>query len=282
MYSDQQINDSYLEQAQLAQVQRWFALSGLPTVTEAGLSGLLDEGFSLRLDGRELAGSAIDYVDYLNSNSSLRIDGSYLNQIAFPNDGIVGAYVDAKCNLLDEVTGEVFAASARIEFGAEPTLLPPIERVMLSSLTTDIAGKFMPPEASRLLSVNHRWHTLVESPSKDAELFRDIVADDFAMEFGHGAVRSFAELEAWLYGSASSVKGARHDLESFEWKQADGEVSKAIFVLDWLGFNQQNERMMAKTKHTWSIVDDDPGTGFPRIKLIEVEFLKAFQLVESS
>ena len=129
------------------------------------------------------------------------------------------------------------------------------------------------------MSVNHRWHTLVEDPKRTPEPFREIIGDDFTMEYGHGAVRSYDELSDWVYGSASSINASRHDLESFTWTPIGHADYQAVFVLDWCGLSRDDKIMVAKTRHTWRIKDDLTRV-FPSIEHMDVHFLEPFKIIE--
>ena len=290
-YSDHQIYSSYLEQSQLTQVHRWFALAGHQRCDAMTMSDLVSDSYCLVFEGSQVGEQASeigDQADVLVSQlRSLKLKGAVFNAVHFSPSGDVGETVWVRCEMrANESKGSNDSQylTAKFEFQSGEALLPLIKRVSIEKghapeLFADqpkSQAYTLTPLASRILSVNHRWHTLVESPVKEPPLFKEFLAPDFVMEFGYGAVRSYQELQDWLLGSASSVTGARHDLERFTWTEHKGGTAEAEFVLDWLGFDQQGTRMMAKTKHNWQLTDVNSNSRFPKIQHINVEFIKPF------
>jgi|GEM_PF-6339912 len=99
------------------------------------------------------------------------------------------------------------------------------------------------PVPHRLLSLKHRWHALGESPTKIAPPYLQIITNNFVMDWGTGAVRSYAELEDWLANTASTMSAARHDIARFDWSTIDNGRFQATFEFDWNGISQTGKRI---------------------------------------
>lgn len=269
------IRASYLEQAKLTQAHAWLALGAHGPVEDRRVERLEAVNFSILYNGLPAAGTLTQHA----ASAAQMVRNAVLAQTWQLIDDDQSLSVDG---VIEDpnMAGRYFEARVRFEFGAEPELLPPIKRIDIST-STEARKPASKPDlmGSRLLSCNHRWHTLVEHPGRTPESFQDLMGDHFKMEFGHGSVSSYQEFCEWLRGSASSVNASRHDMESFSWEQlSDGEF-RGIFILDWLGLNRDDKVMTAKTKHTW-IMSDNCTDPYPKIQHMDVQFLEAFAVVE--
>ncbi|MEM9571366.1 MAG: hypothetical protein AAF996_07865 [Pseudomonadota bacterium] len=268
------IRASYLEQAKLTQAHAWLALGMSNERVSARAEQLQANGFEIEIsESDQLGASSLSLAQRsdlvrsavledawrLDAGTVLRVEGV----IADPNN-----------------EGSFFNIQISFSFEPEPALLPPIAKIQIE-MTGDAEnpGASADLVKSRLLSTNHRWHTLVEDPNRTPEPFQELLGERFKMEFGHGSVSSYEEFRQWVYGSASSVNASRHDMESVSWRPLDSDEYEAIFVLDWLGLNKDDKTMVAKTKHTWTF-SNDPSEAYPRIQHMDVSFLEPFSVIE--
>ncbi len=282
MTSHDYLYGSYIEQACLTQLLRWFGLGTDPDGwPERSQESLFSEGAEMLVNG----------VSEHATRSSLR-DGAYQprplvgcalpQNLKFEPELSIGTSALCWFSMRVVLDGVISDVDFQIEFASVGSeLLPLIRSVELLNLKQrDLPDDTSNPDflGCQVLSVSHRWHALVESPDRQLQPFLEIITPDFKMEFGHGAVRSHQELDAWLKGSASSVLAPRHDLESYRCELTEQGRCKAEFVLDWQGLSQERKRMEAKTKHHWTL---ELGEGrFPRIQHIEVEFIKPFSMLD--
>lgn len=268
------IRTSYLEQAKLTQAHAWLALGMHHTLREAREETLQSQKFEIEITGADqFTRSGLSETERADLLRSARLEDVW-NLDAGEVLRVKGVVVASNSEVL------YYNVIVSFHFDAEPALLPPISRIDIA--VVDQAEKPESPAdlvKSRLLSTNHRWHTLVEDPNRTPEPFKELLGERFKMEFGHGSVNSYAELEKWVYGSASSINASRHDMESVAWRALDGNEYEAVFVLDWLGLNKDDKTMVAKTKHTWTL-SDDPSDSYPRIQHMDVNFLEPFSVIE--
>lgn len=269
------IRASYLEQAKLTQAHAWLGLGDVAQVSPERTSNLEAVSFEITRNGIALPSG----IPGSRENGREVVRGA-----VFANSWRALAHQDALSVSADIPDAETETRFLRAElvfkFDPEPASVPLINAIEIT--TADPAP---PPssgadfQGSRLLSTNHRWHTLVEDPNRAPEPFKELLGERFKMEFGHGSVSSYEEFCDWIHGSASSVNASRHDLESFTWKPMRGDDYQAVFVLDWLGLNREDKVMTAKTKHTWTMTDDGSGS-YPKIQHMNVEFLQAFAVID--
>lgn len=276
--SEVQIRNSFREQAALTQLHRW--ISYWPDRSEHWdrIDDLVIEDIELALsDGSAVAGKsdlkALNRHDHQFEFSA--IAGKEYEMIGEPDQNFeIRLPVFCPEAEPDSQFGDV-----RLSFDWADQLQPKIASVKYHIAATGReTQKAINPMASRLMSVNHRWHVLVEYPGRTPDPFQEIIGDEFVMDYGHGAVRSYEELCTWVAGSASSVDASRHDMESFESKQLDDGRYQAVFVLDWNGLTHEGKRMTAQTEHVWTI-RDVPSARFPLIDHIKVNFLQPFKVI---
>lgn len=268
------IRSSYLEQAKLTRAHSWLALAMPGLDTSGRLEQLQANAFEIVLKQHdELAGATVTQSAMRDLLHSATLDDLWTLEGAdrlFVKGVISDPSIES--NFLD--------ADIRFVFLSEPALKPPIAKIEIA-----MTGRAEKPNApadlikSRLLSTNHRWHTLVEDPNRSPEPFMELLGERFRMEFGHGSVNSFDELRQWVYGSASSVNASRHELESMSWRRLSPNEFEAIFILDWRGLTRNDKIMTAKTKHIWTL-SDDLSELYPRIQHMHVQFLEPFAVIE--
>ena len=248
--TESDIRESYREQACLAQAHRW-------------LADVLTDPARVRA-----AGLPVAVVDVRDAQPNVARTPDTITVI-FESPRVQRTQAEAPCS-----------ASIGLRFDVGEETLPDIRSIEVA--TRGVAGSTRDSGQalrSRVLSLKHRWHTLVEHPAKSTEPFREIVTDDFVMDWGEGRVTSFAELEQWVLGTTSKMSAARHDLAWFDCKAIGDTTYSAEFQFDWSGFSTRGRRMAARSRHQWRILDD-PSRRFACIDRMDVEFLEPFHAVE--
>ena len=163
------------------------------------------------------------------------------------------------------VTAEDIALSANLHAAKVNTYL---ERALYRPDSTD----------SRLRALAHRWLYEIERSDRDMANFRDILADDFVLEFSSGRIDTEEAFQTWLKGPASSVAATRHDIIAFESTPQLDDRYLVNMELDWNGLTPEGGRMQARTRHMWIAVDD--GGRMPRIETVSVEVVEPFRPTE--
>lgn len=266
--SDSMIESGYLEQAKLTQVSAWLGLcSSSPTPSQK--ARVEAKELLVRIDGKiqQPDLTAIDIIRNGRMFEALRL-------AVDKDDVAIHCVLD-----FPEEPGRYYFTDIRFSFNQTDGLLPPIRAVDFNRRepASAIPETGIDLTGIRLLSSNYRWHTLVEDPDRKSESFKELIGPAFRMEFGYGSVNSFDELDAWINGSASSVRAARHDLEMFSWRAVRENKYEAEFVLNWLGLTHEDKRMSAKTHHTW-LLTDIRDRHYPTIDHINVAFIEPFRV----
>ncbi|GHB28062.1 hypothetical protein GCM10007094_15650 [Pseudovibrio japonicus] len=207
-----------------------------------------------------------DFNPTIDEDGNIQINASIIYQnIGMAEDGATVAYNIAYTTKLTP----------------SDELLPKFSEITLTLGDPADAGTFtnLYPK-NRLLSLAHYWMTLVEDPQRNAEPFREILAADFNIDFGRGAITTFDGFAEWIAGPASSVSASRHELQNFSYKELGDNRYELTVDLDWTGILPNDAWMTAKTRHTWT-VSDNPQERFARIEKINVEVLEPFSPVEN-
>lgn len=261
------VRNSFREKAALAQLHRWNAFCADKDAPIERIADLINEECQL-LRGDEIAARGmkeiLDHARQSDSTTGFALDVE-----------VVG---DLSADFKVQATG--LSQTVSFSFDWQDHLQPKLRSIAYSDVTSKAVNtEILEPIASRLLSVNHRWHVLVEDPNRSPKPFKEIISSGFIMDYGHGAVRSYDELVAWVNGSASSVGASRHDMASFNSEQLEDDLYKAVFLLDWTGLTHEDKYMRAQTEHIWTIRDVSANR-YPLIEHIKVNFLQPFKVIE--
>lgn len=133
---------------------------------------------------------------------------------------------------------------------------------------------------NRTKSLMYYWLACMESLDGDVNSFKELLADDFELNFTSNAnIKSISELEAWLKEAPMQLKKSRHYPEKFTVKTIMENEYEVIVEFDWKGITKENKQVKAKTKHIWYVVDD-LNERFARILKADVSQIEPFMIVE--
>ena len=282
--SHEDLRQAYRRHAVLAQYRRWYQLYENPAVSLDNQLDILAEDIALSSGLGEANGHAeyrarvatipaewknahfvndADVTLLADGRAELVADITYLNQGALP-DGAVRSADLTYTGTLDTPDG---------------ALLPVFETLVIEGESEGTAEAFRDAYAeNRMRSLAHYWLALIEDPSRDPEPVREILADDFTLNFSSGAITDFDGFKAWLAGPGSAVQASTHRIGDFTVTESGGNAYRVQMTLDWQGLSPDGADLVARTRHDWQVVDD-PAERFARIKAVDVEVLLPFQPV---
>lgn len=157
------------------------------------------------------------------------------------------------------------------------TVLPLLSNVLIEQNSEPKSGKYVDAYAeNRVRSLVHYWLALIEDPSRNAEPVREILADDFALNFSSGAITDFDGFAAWLAGPGSQVAASTHEISNFSVTETAPNTYAMTVDFDWSGILPDQSVLVAMTRHHWTVAND-PTERFARIKTVDVEVLEAFR-----
>lgn len=166
----------------------------------------------------------------------------------------------------------------RVDLVPGETVLPLLSTVLIQQNSETTVETFEDAYAkNRMLSLVHFWLALIEDPARNPEPVREILADEFSLNFSSGVIADFDGFKAWLAGSGSQVAAGTHVISNFAVEEK--EVDKTYRVstdFDWIGIAPDGTELVAKTRHSWT-VKNDVTERFARIKTVDVEVLEPFR-----
>ena len=130
----------------------------------------------------------------------------------------------------------------------------------------------------RSLALMHYYLFLIEKLQENAADFQEILAEDFQLNLSPTTVlTSIPQLGAWLKNVAQKITVTSHYPKHVEVKALSLNKYELKVDFDWEGWTITKQKMTAKTRHTWSIIDKK-NERFAKIQSIEVEQLVPFAI----
>lgn len=146
---------------------------------------------------------------------------------------------------------------------------------------TGVVDEFEFEEAystNRAKSFMHYWLYLMECPNADK--FLELLAPDFELELSSGkTINNVTDFTAWVTGNAQQIKTSSHQAENFQATRVDEQHIAVSVEFNWRGITHNNEKMIARTKHQWLLVNDSDER-FARMQKMSVTALVPFTKVE--
>ena len=279
--TEDDIRDGYKEHAALAQFYRWYQFYERP---EGGIGNALD---ILTEDVTVISGlgTANGHDEY--EARVLQLPETWLNahhvemaEIAHGEDGAMT--LSAKVTYQNKgllPDGAVREADLTYTVALIPgeDVLPKLSNVQIEQNSESTVEAFEDAYAeNRMLSLVHYWLALIEDPTRNPEPVREILADDFSLNFSSGAITDFDGFKAWLAGPGSQVAASTHMIGDFSVAAVDKGTYEVSMTFDWAGITPDGTELVAKTKHDWT-VENDVTERFARIKSVDVEVLEPFR-----
>lgn len=134
---------------------------------------------------------------------------------------------------------------------------------------------------NRALSLMHYFLALMEKLDGNVAPFKELLAPEFAFNFSsaNNNIQTVEALSAWLNTVPSQLKQSSHYPENFSVTVTKEGQYLVSVDFDWYGITKSDQKMTAKTRHSWVIIDN-PEERFARLKSINVEAIKPFQQVK--
>lgn len=280
MMSSNEIKQGYQKHAALAQLHRWYLYYEEP---EYGIDNALDiltEDVYIKSGPGEVKGhdQYAGYVKQLpatwknahdveSSTIVINDDGtvSMTTDITYLNQGMLEAKAVRSADL-----------TYTMMLKPSDSVLPKFSSIQIAQNGDGIANEYIPRYAdNRLRSLVHYWLALIEDPFRDADPVKEILAKDFSLNFSSGSITSFDGFSKWLAGPASQVTASTHKVSNFNHRVLDDNLYGLVMDFDWNGILPDGTEMTAKTRHSWTVVDD-PTERFARIQNVDVEILEPF------
>lgn len=160
-----------------------------------------------------------------------------------------------------------------------PNQLPLFKSIQLS--VADVLGsptfKDTYPRL-RSLAVMHYYLFLIEQLQENATEFQEILTDDFQLNLSPTTViNSIKDLGTWLKGLTQKIAITSHHPNNIIVTSLSLNKYELKVDFDWEGSTVTQQKMMAKTRHTWVIIDKK-NERFAKVQSINVAQLIPFTI----
>ncbi|WP_179380331.1 hypothetical protein [Jannaschia marina] len=282
--TDAEIRQGFEEHAALAQYHRWYQVYERP---EGRLANALDiltgdvvvtSGLGNATGRDEYAARvkqlpetwrnahhvrSTEITHHADGTMTLAAEILYQNEGMLPDGTVRQAELSYDVSLVPGQSVLPLLSEVRIEQAGEP----------------EEGGTFEDAYAeNRMRSLVHYWLALIEDPARDPDPVREILAEDVRLDFSSGAITDFEGFADWLAGPGSQVAASTHEIGNFSVEEAGEGVYRVGMDFDWNGLLPDGTRMVAKTRHDWT-VENDVSERFARIRTIDVEVLEPLRPV---
>jgi len=134
---------------------------------------------------------------------------------------------------------------------------------------------------NRMLSLVHYWAALMEQLDGNVEPFKELLAPHFTLNFSseNNKIDSIDDLSTWLNGAPLQLKQSSHHIENFSVVETKENHFTVNVDFDWYGITKADQRMAARTRHTWTVIDN-PDERFAKVQNVNVEALEAFRVLK--
>ncbi len=165
------------------------------------------------------------------------------------------------------------------ELAQIPNQLPVFKRIQLSVADVLESPTFKDTYPKfRSLALMHYYLFLIEKLQENATEFQEILADDFQLNLSPTTViTTIAQLGTWLKGVAQKIAITSHYPKNIAVTALALNKYELKVDFDWEGWTITKQKMTAKTRHTWVIIDKK-NERFAKIQSIEVEQLVPFTI----
>jgi len=276
-----EIREGYRKHAAMAQFHRWYQLYERPGGGVANALDILAEDVTV-VSGLGTAKGHDEYAERVGKLPDTWKNAHFLkdSDVSVDDDGT--ASLTAAITYLNEgmdPEGRVRKADLTYSMTLVPGdgVLPVFRTIGIGQDSEGTAPVFRDAYGeNRMLSLVHYWLALIEDPARDPEPVREILADDFSLNFSSGAITDFDGFEAWLAGPASAVAASTHRIGDFSSTVEDDGTYTITMTFDWAGILPDGGELVAKTGHTWR-VENALTERFARIRTVDVEILEPFR-----
>ena len=282
--SEENVHQGYIRHAAMAQLHRWFQFYERPDKSLENQLDILSETVRLKSGLGEATGHDA-YRERLKAIPETWLNAHFVGVPDFEiaENGAIGLNVGVRYlnqGMLPDGAVRVADLSYTTKLAPTETVLPKFTSIEIrensvadeNSVTN--SGTFSPAYAeNRLASLMHYWLAIIEDPARDPEPVREILADEFSLNFSIGGITDFEGFRDWLAGPGSQISASTYAIKNLSHEELGDNVYRLSAGLDWQGILPDGREVEANTRHVWIVVDD-PSERFARIKQVDVEAIR--------
>ncbi len=166
-----------------------------------------------------------------------------------------------------------------MEFEDFSTKLPKLVKVQIKPTgTTEDSFKDSYPN-NRVNSLMYYWLANMEQLDGNITPFKELLADNFELNFTSGQVNNIEDFEKWLNNAPKQLSQSSHHPKDLTIETVNETTFNVSVVFDWFGIAKNGQKMKAITKHNWVVVDDI-NERFARIKKMDVGLIEPFSVIK--
>ena len=279
--SEKTVREGYIRNATLAQLYRWYQLYENNDIPIRNSLDILEADISIKSG----LGEAIGHDSYTQGVGQLpktwkNSHNVKTADIVINDDGLIEMAVNIiyqNQGMLPEGAVRTADLTYTTTLSETDKVLPQFNSIEIKQNSEGRTDNFTPLYVqNRVKSALHYWLAIIEDPRRDPEPAREILSEDFALNFSSGKIDTFDGFKKWLAGPGSSIDASTHLVTTFKAETISENLFKMQADFEWAGIQAEGTELVAKTRHNW-ILTDDPKERFARIKQIDVEVIIPFQ-----
>ncbi len=273
--TEKRLRESYIKHATLAQLHRWWQYH---ENAESGISNhldLLSEDAIVRSANSEVIGLDAYREMALKKQSSCRT-------AHFLKSHTIDISIDGSIHLTADIIQfnigtlpENGVSKSTVHFEATlqqtDTVLPLFTNILISQTGSGQVEIFQNAYLeNRIRSLVHQFTALVEDPSRNPEPFREVLADEFSLNYLETPMTDFEMVKTWVASALSSVVASNHQIHDVSFEVADTGDYLVTIKMDSRALFPDGSGVTSKNTQTWTLADSISDR-FARIKKITID-----------
>ena len=269
------IKESHLRHAALAQLYRWFQFYENPNVGITNQLDILAPDILVKSD----LGDALGHVSYIERISRLPKEWRNAHFLSDPlvtiePDGWIHVVADVRYlnhGMLPGGAVKEVCLTYTTERSCSANYLPKITSIASSQKEERLAAKFEDSYIeNRMKSLIHCWFAIYEDFSKDSDSVLEIVTEDFELKLFGGTLDSAEKLQEWMEVWPRLLEAHSHVVTDFSFVELGSGEYHVSIEFEWEGIGKRNGTHQVGRYRYAIIATDNPNERFARIKTLHM------------
>nr|WP_321510285.1 hypothetical protein [uncultured Hyphomonas sp.] len=273
--TEKRLRESYIKHATLAQLHRWFQYFENAECGLANHVDTLDDEVSARAIDTNTSGLKA-YLEAITPPVARRRKAHVLkNQsIDISADGSIHLKAEIDILIPDQMSkGNVLRLPAEFEAILAPTqtVLPKFTEIRITQSGPEQTPEYQETyQNHRVRSLVHHFTAIVEDPSRNPEPFREVLSDEFSLNYTETPMTDFESVKAWVAGALSSVVASNHQIHDVSFEVTTHGDYLITVRMESRALFPDGSGITSKNTQTWTLTDN-PADRFPKIRKIIID-----------
>lgn len=273
--TEKRLRESYIKHATLAQLHRWFQYL---ENCECGLTNHIDtlsDDVIVRTESSTTTGLNA-YLETVSPPPARPRKAHVLkdHSIEILADGSICLNADID-TLTDNhpAMNDALIQSFRCQAKLRPTnsTLPLFTELRSSNVGAESESEFKDAlQEHRVRSLVHYFTAIVEDPSRNPEPFREVLADEFSINYTETPMTDFETVKGWVAGALSSVVASNHQIHDVSFEVTSHGDYLVTIAMQSRALFPDGSGITSKNSQTWTLVDE-LADRFPKIRKITID-----------